>query len=418
LLAAVEFWGVFRFIHAADIHLDSPLRGLSQREGAPEEDIRGASRRALENLVGLCLEENVDFLLIAGDVYDGDWPDFNTGLFFNRQMLRLREAGILVYLISGNHDAQSKITKSLSLPENVQAFPVRKPKSLKHPTLPVTFHGQGFATASVTENLSLSYPEATEGRFNIGLLHCSIGDSPHAAYAPCTVANLLTKHYDYWALGHIHLHAVLHESPHIVYSGNIQGRHAREPGERGCYVIAVNDDLAVESLEFKALDVVRWEQCEVDLGGIEDRNAALRKIRTAVMEVAASASPRLLCVRLTLLGQTPLHSELHVGKEAWRAEVVNVAQEVSDEIWVERIRLRTQSPVDLEQLAGQSDLTAQVVEALCEIDVSEHPNNVMDLLGKLPVSAQGELAQSDHALKENVTALVIDALTSSATHEI
>ena len=409
---------MFRFIHAADLHLDSPLRGLSQREGAPEEEIRGASRRALENLVGLCLEEGVDFLLIAGDVYDGDWPDFNTGLFFNRQMLRLRDVGIPVYLISGNHDAESKITKSLSLPENVQAFPVKKPKSIKHPTLPVTFHGQGFATASVTENLSLNYPDASEGRFNIGLLHCSIGDSPHAAYAPCTVANLLTKHYGYWALGHIHLHAVLHEAPHIVYSGNIQGRHARETGERGCYVVTVSDDLAVERLDFKALDVVRWGQCEVDLSGVEDTSVALQKIRTVLVEAAASASPRLLCVRLTLSGQTPLHSEFHAGKEAWRAEVVNAAQEVSDEIWIERIRLKTQSPMDMEQLAGQSDLTAQVIEALQAMEVSEHPSSVTDLLGKLPPVAQGEMAQSDQELKENVTALVIDALTSSAKHEI
>ena len=409
---------MFRFIHAADLHLDSPLRGLSQREGAPEEEIRGASRRALENLVSLCLEEGVDFLLIAGDLYDGDWPDFNTGLFFNRQMLRLRDVGIPVYLISGNHDAESKITKSLSLPENVQAFPVKKPKSIKHPTLPVTFHGQGFATASVTENLSLNYPDASEGRFNIGLLHCAIGDSPHAAYAPCTVANLLTKHYGYWALGHIHLHAVLHEAPHIVYSGNIQGRHARETGERGCYVVTVSDDLAVERLDFKALDVVRWGQCEVDLSGVEDTSVALQKIRTVLVEAAASASPRLLCVRLTLSGQTPLHSEFHAGKEAWRAEVVNAAQEVSDEIWIERIRLKTQSPVDMEQLAGQSDLTAQVIEELQAMEVSEHPSSVTDLLGKLPPVAQGEMAQSDQELKENVTALVIDALTSSAKHEI
>jgi DNA repair exonuclease SbcCD nuclease subunit len=259
---------------------------------------------------------------------------------------------------------------------------------------------------------------AAEGQFNIGLLHCSIGDSPHAAYAPCTVANLLTKHYDYWALGHIHLHAVLHESPHIVYSGNLQGRHARETGERGCYVVTVSDDLAVERLEFNALDVVRWEQCEVDLSDLEDRDAALQQIRAALVDAVASASPRLLCLRLTLTGQTPLHSELHAGQEAWRAEVVNLALDVSDEIWIERIRLRTQTPVNLEQLAGQSDLTGQVIEALREIDVSDHPSSVIDVLGKLPASAREEVAHPDHELKENVTALVLDALTSSSAHEI
>jgi len=82
--------GTFRFIHAADIHLDSPLRGLDRYDGAPVEEIRGATRRALENLVDVCLAERVAFLLIAGDIYDGDWKDYNTGLFFHRQMSRLR----------------------------------------------------------------------------------------------------------------------------------------------------------------------------------------------------------------------------------------------------------------------------------------------------------------------------------------
>ena len=409
---------MFRFVHAADIHLDSPLRGLSQREGAPEAEIRGASRRAFVNLVGLCLEEAVDFLLIAGDVYDGDWPDFSTGLFFNGQMRRLREAGIPVYLVSGNHDAASKITKSLSLPENVHAFPVKKPKSIMHPTLPVVVHGQGFATASVSENMSLHYPEVIEGCFNIGLLHCSIGDTPHAAYAPCTVADLQTKHYDYWALGHIHRRAVLHESPHIVYSGNLQGRHVGETGERGCYLVTVNDDLRLESLKFQALDVVRWEQCKVDLSGVEEMGDALQKIRSALAIASASASPRLLCVRLTLCGQSPLHSEFHAGKEAWQAEVVNAALEVSEAIWIERIRLETRTPVDLEQLAGQSDLTGQVIAALHALDVTEQPSSVTDLLGKLPVAAQGELKPADQDLKEHVKALVINALTGSTSHEI
>src|SRR5689334_9322509 len=107
-----------KFIHAADIHLDSPLRGLEQYEGAPVTQLRGATRRALENLTRLCLEEQVDFLLIAGDVYDGDWPDYSTGLFFAGQMSLLREAGIRVFLVRGNHDAASQITSQLKLPDN------------------------------------------------------------------------------------------------------------------------------------------------------------------------------------------------------------------------------------------------------------------------------------------------------------
>ena len=409
---------MFRFIHAADVHLDSPLRGLSRREGAPEEEIRGASRRALENLVQLCLDQSVDFLIIAGDLYDGDWPDFNTGLFFNGQMRRLGEANIPVYVISGNHDAESKITKQLHPPANVHFFPTKKPASVDHPIHPVTLHGQGFANASVTENLSLGYPEPVKGRFNIGLLHCSIGDSSHAPYAPCTVANLLAKQYDYWALGHIHLHDVLNETPYIVYSGNIQGRHARETGERGCYLVTVDNDQTVINLEFHATDVVRWEHFTIDLSGVAETNVALDGIRTVLTEAVETATPRLLCARLTLTGQTPLHSQLHSSQEAWVAEVTNAALDVSEEIWIERIQLHTQSPMDLDQLAGQSDLTGQVITALTALDTSVLPDSVTELMSKLPPSAQNEMNDSETDRQQNVTALVIDALTSSAKHEI
>src|SRR3972149_747737 len=115
-----------KFIHVADIHLDSPLRGLERYEGAPVAELRGATREALESLVRVSLEERVDFVLIAGDVYDGDWRDYNTGLFFARQMTRLREAGIPVLLIRGNHDAASQITRELRLPENVNRFSTRQ----------------------------------------------------------------------------------------------------------------------------------------------------------------------------------------------------------------------------------------------------------------------------------------------------
>lgn len=406
---------MFKFIHAADIHLDSPLAGLTAREDAPEAEIRGATRRALENLVGLCIEESVDFLIIAGDLYDGDWQDFSTGFFFNAQMRRLRDADILVYLISGNHDAESKLTKGLNPPENVHAFPTRKPASLDHPTLPVTLHGQGFSTPAVTDNLALAYPTATAGRFNIGLLHCSIGDSPHAPYAPCSVADLQQKSYDYWALGHIHQKAVLHSDPHIVYSGNIQGRHVRETGERGCYLVEVDDDLDITSHDFHTLDVVRWEMLQVDLTDLADESAALAATREALADLHAAAAPRLLCARIIFTGETALHNAISHDLAAWSAEVINIALDVSDDIWIEKVRVTTRSPISLDQLAGQSDLTDQVITALGAIDLATTPKPIGELLGKLPREAADVLAQDDAGLKDRVSQLVVSAITSSSS---
>ena len=173
------------FIHAADLHLDSPLRGLDRYDGAPVEEIRGATRRAVENLVDLAIAQSVDFLLIAGDIYDGDWRDYNTGLFFLAQMSRLRESGVQVFFIRGNHDAASQITRRLALPDHVRKFSTRKAHTITLDDLGVAIHGQGFSNRAVDEDLSQEYPAPVPGMLNIGLLHTSAtGREGHDTYAP------------------------------------------------------------------------------------------------------------------------------------------------------------------------------------------------------------------------------------------
>lgn len=229
---------MFKFIHAADIHLDSPLRGLARYEGAPVAELRSATRQALEGLIRTAIEEEVAFVLLAGDLYDGDWRDYNTGLFFASQMSKLRKVGIKVFLISGNHDAQSQITKTIRLPDNVRQLSTRKPETVLLENVGVAIHGRGFATRAVTEDISATYPDARAGYFNIGMLHTSAnGREGHEPYAPCTVQGLAAKGYDYWALGHVHKREVLSEDPWIVFSGNIQGRHIREQGAKGCSLV-------------------------------------------------------------------------------------------------------------------------------------------------------------------------------------
>src|ERR1700753_723494 len=158
-----------KFVHAADLHLDSPLSGLSKYEGAPVEQIRGATRHALENLVDLCIDEHTALLLIAGDLYDGDWRDYSTGLFFNKQMAKLRAGGVKVVWIRGNHDAASKLTAHLALPDNVRELSHKKPESFLIESLGVAVHGQGCESRDVTEDLSLRYPEPKRDLFNNGL---------------------------------------------------------------------------------------------------------------------------------------------------------------------------------------------------------------------------------------------------------
>jgi exonuclease SbcD len=414
---------MFSFLHTADIHLDSPLRGLNQHADAPVDKIRGATRRALENLVDLAIEKAVNFVLIAGDLYDGDWPDYSTGLFFNKQMSRLNDANIPVYLISGNHDAASKITKSLQPPSNVQVLSTKKPETVLVDGLPVAIHGQGFANQSVPENLALEYPSSIPEHFNIGMLHTSLTGNPeHDPYAPCSISDLTKKGYDYWALGHIHQHVIVHESPHIIYCGNPQGRHIKETGERGCYLIEVDDNLSISKTSFEVTDVVRWQAIEIDASALSDSEALRDSISNQMEITLAEANGRLLALRITLYGDTSLHDQLHAELAHWQAECVNIAAEIDDEhIWFERLRIKTKPTYDPQELAERDDLTKLVLEALNHFTPTQVPAAVAQLSEKLKGIDNKDLqhlltpSESDDQLKEDVTAIVLQSISSSAS---
>lgn len=335
----------FQFLHAADIHLDSPLIGLERYEGAPVEAARGASRRALENLVALAIERRVAFVLIAGDLYDDDWRDFNTGLFFVGQMTRLREAGIPVYVVAGNHDAVNKMTRQLHLPANVRMFSADQAETIVLDECGVAIHGRSYPRGAVTENLAIGYPAAVPGCFNIGLLHtAATGAEGHQPYAPCTLDDLRAKRYDYWALGHIHKRQTLCDDPYVVFSGNIQGRSVRETGPKGCVAVSVDGHRV--TLEPCWLDVMRWEQLCVDLSAAVDPGDALEIVRPRLVELTAAAEGRRLAVRLTVVGNSAAHRSLVAAAEQWTNDVRGVAQDVgSGDLWLEKVHIETAEPL-------------------------------------------------------------------------
>lgn len=356
---------MFKFIHAADIHLDSPLRGLEQYEGAPIEQIRNATRRALSNLVDLAIRQEVAFVLIAGDLYDGDWRDYNTGLFFVDQVRRLREVDIPLYVISGNHDAANRMTRTLKMPENVTIFSAERPETASIPDLDVAIHGQSFATAAVYDDLSDGYPPADSGRLNIGMLHtCAAGREGHDKYAPCSVEGLKSKAYDYWALGHIHLREVLSEKPFIAFSGNIQGRHIREAGAKGCLLVTVNDDRTLQP-EFHPLDVLRWNRATVDVGDCQGIDDVLQRVASEIELRHGQADGRPLAMRVELIGETAANGQLHAKKHHWTNEIRSLAIDVGQgEVWIEKIRLLTTDPASRPILGDVPDDALSEVASL------------------------------------------------------
>ena len=391
---------MFKFIHAADLHLDSPLKGLQRYEGAPAEMLRTATRRALENLVQLALDQSVQFVVIAGDIYDGNWHDFQTGLFFVRQMGRLQEAGVPVYMIAGNHDAANKMTKNLRLPDNVQLLPHDKPAVRELEAWGVAIHGQSFATQAIKENLARAYLPARKGCFNIGLLHtCAGGYEGHECYAPCCLDDLRSKGYDYWALGHVHQRQALAEAdPVVMFAGNMQGRHIREAGPKGCLVVDV-DDRGRPSTRFEPLDVLRWQRCPCPAAGLEHPDDILQPLADKLRSLLAEAGGRPLAVRIEIQGACRAHEQLAGQPQRWQNEIRALGNTVGpDQLWIEQVKLATCLPAGVE-LPEEGPL-AELLELLGELrsgeaELGSLAADLADLARRLPA----ELQEGDDALK-------------------
>ncbi|MEV3921122.1 metallophosphoesterase family protein [Actinomadura coerulea] len=380
-----------KILHAADLHIDSPLRGLSRYEGAPEDDLRLAARHALENLVRLAIELPVDAVLLAGDIYDGDWKDYSTGLYFSRQMAALGRAGIRVYMVSGNHDAQNRMTLALKPPDNVHVFTTDRPETVRDEKVGLAVHGQGFAEWDLRENLAVGYPARDNGLFNVGLLHTGLdgGYADHKRYAPCTVADLQARDYDYWALGHVHTRQILSREPWIVYPGNIQGRHARETGPKGCTVVTVDGELRVESVVHHDLDTARWEHLDVDVTGLDDADRVLGRVQQRFQEIPEE---RLTAVRVTLTGATSAHTALWRDRERILNELRAAAGDQPN-LWLEKLKLRTSSEDNADSDGSTTGILADVRRTLAALGadpdgltakLSDHP-----LIGRIPAKIKG-----------------------------
>ncbi|MFZ5890378.1 MAG: metallophosphoesterase family protein [Myxococcota bacterium] len=369
-----------KFFHSADLHLDSPLRGLERYPEAPSERIRGATRRAFKNLIDACLEENAQLLLIAGDLFDGEWQDYSTGLFFAAQLGRLREGGVEVVWLRGNHDAASKIRKSLVLPPNVHELSVRRPETREFSELGVAVHGQGYSAADTREDLAARYPRALPGYFNIGVLHTSLNGRPgHEPYASCSIETLIDRGYDYWALGHVHEREVVQREPLIVFPGNLQGRHVRETGPKGATLVQV-DAGRIAEVQARAFDVVRWERLSVDATDARSAEDVIDGVRAELTRLAKALDGRLLAVRVEIAGASAAHAALARRPDEFANQIRAAAVELSEgEVWVEKVRVRTSPALDLAELRQRHDAIGSLAAALARVrsDASE-----LDRLGE------------------------------------
>lgn len=367
-----------KLLHCADLHLDSPLRGLARREEAPVEALRGATRRAFERAVDVALDEQVAAVVIAGDLYDGNRDDYQTAMFLQRQLHRLRDAAIAVVIAYGNHDAESEITRRLSLPDKVSVLPSAAAATVVLEDVGLAVHGRSYATRSVDEDLTVGYPAPVAGLFNVGVLHTSLDGRPgHARYAPCTPDGLVRRGYQYWALGHVHRREELHrDGVTAVFPGNICGRDVGETGSKGATLVEYDGD-RLAGVVHRELAPVRWHRLAVDAS----HAASADEVGTVVVEQLQSvrdAAPGVLhAVRLAIAADRRAFGRWAQDPEQWEAQLRSDAAGGDEAVWLERIEVRP-PPSPPEPVAD--DALAAVAEVIERLHRHSTGSNVLDEL--------------------------------------
>lgn len=337
----------FRFIHTADIHLDSPLKSLALRNRDLADLIGGATRQVFSDIVDLCVRERVDALIIAGDLYDGDQTSMKTARFLASELNRLATAGIRTFIIRGNHDALSRISRELVLPDLVKLFSGRGEHVVierEQGEKPVVIHGLSFANPTAPESLLPKYGRAHPDAINIGIMHTSLGGAPgHDPYAPCSPAELQATGYDYWALGHIHKRSVVTGSATVVMPGMPQGRDINEDGPKSVTLVSIAEDGQV-SLEEKPTALAEFARVTVDASGLSEWSDLAHVLAETLKPVRSSSNAPHLVARLALSGETPLAWRMRRDAELLLAEAEERAAQLGN-IWIEKLDIACIPPV-------------------------------------------------------------------------
>jgi DNA repair exonuclease SbcCD nuclease subunit len=400
----------YRFVHTADLHLDSPLKSLALRDAALAEVIGNASRAVFTRIIDLCLEEGVDALLIAGDLYDGAQTSMKTARFLTQALRRLDAARIETFIIRGNHDAESRITAQLVLPASVTVFGAQAGVERRNKgALDIAIHGISFARPHAPESLLGRFKAPVPGAVNIGMLHTSLdGAAGHDPYAPCRLADLQDSGFAYWALGHIHARAHHAGACHVVMPGIPQGRDIGEAGEKSVTLVTVADDGAL-TVEARPIAVARFARLEVALDGAQEWPGVVAALSAALRAARRDHGEDHLVVRPVLTGRTPLLWRLRRDLGLLLEEARTTAEGIGT-LWIDKLELtctdeaRPDSAGPLaelaRQIAGMGSPPAAIqaeADAVIEALAKALPRELRGMLGDDPAT---QAALRDALLQE------------------
>lgn len=403
----------FRFIHTADIHLDSPLRSLSLRNQELGDLIGNASRQVLEKIIDLALEEQVDAVLIAGDLYDGSQTSMKTARFLSMQLKRLDDANIACFIIRGNHDAASTITQELTLPENVKVFKTRSNfETIKTDTLNIAIHGISFKEKSAPDSLLPLYKPPVPDHINIGLMHTSLdGNSGHDPYAPCSVKDLQNFGFNYWALGHIHKRQIIEDRAiqnTIVMPGIPQGRDINENGTKSITLATIADNGLI-SLEERPISLAQFDKVSIDVAGIENWDNIIPSIEHAMMLAKERAGSPHLVARLEFIGATPLNWRL-INDNQLLEEATVIAQRIGN-MWIDKLLVNTIAPVEPKTSADPTNELALIMN-----DIAQSRSDIRDFIRETAHSLRNDpqlglntlMGDDEKAFESFIDQLLID----------
>ncbi len=411
---------MFRFVHTSDLHLDSPLRSLALRDQELKKQVGIATRETFANIVNLCIEEKVDALLIAGDLYDSDQTSMHTARFLANQMEKLHREGIKVFIIKGNHDAGSVITGQLIFPVSVKIFTTKaETVKITKDNLTIAVHGVSFPNRPVPESLLPKYPFPNHDEFNIGILHTSLGGSEgHDTYAPSTLNELQQVGYDYWALGHIHKPSCTQGKTTIVMPGIPQGRNIREAGEKTVTLVSV-DETGIKELTHISLSVLQFERVEIDVSDMTDWTELVKTIHNKIQNITQTLSHKIFVLRLNLKGATELNWRIRRDTDILLEEARRIV-DGNHEFWIEKIEFNTLERV--KQLNNQGYKGA--LANLTSLEDKDSPHSVLrdindyteTILKALPPPAKKILGDSEEERNETVQELLKEGISDTLVY--
>lgn len=365
----------FRFLHAADLHLDSRFAGLAHISPAIRSYLRESTFAALGRLVRVAIQENVDFIVISGDVYDVSDASLQGQLRFQEALKELGQQGIHVFLIHGNHDPLDGLRLTTEMPRHVTVFGGEKPDLAtayrrKDGQEVAIVSGISYPTAKVTDNTAVTFSRKPGSRlFHIAMLHGNVdGDLLHETYSPCSRRDLIERGFDYWALGHIHKRSVLHEKPAIIYPGNIQGRSIKETGPKGCYVVDV-DEAGSATPHFHELDYVRWQVRDLSIEGLSNEAEWIQRVEQVIDDIREELPELMSVVRFRLIGRGDVHKVLaekgaveDLLSELQRREAVRAERkDYKGLVWVEGFAVESGLAIDRERLLEEDSFLGEML---------------------------------------------------------